>query len=198
MNEQGAFFPAGAGWLLFFIVLIFVGLPLAIKGLYRVERAFDQTPAGKIEIKRIPESMVLVSESRGSYYGKRNYLFRRLFAYISENDVAMTAPVEARIEEAQMAFYVGGQDKQKELKDQGGVRMMTVPQRTVASIGIRGTYSEGNFEKAKTRLERWLGDNTTYRQAGAAYAVFWDGPFMPWFLKRSEVHIPVGYPNRGD
>ena len=135
--------------------------------------------------------MVMVSESEGNYFGTRNYLFRRLFNYISENNVAMTAPVEARIENAQMKFYVGTKDKLKELKDRGSVKVITIPQRTVVSIGIRGTYTESNFEKAKTQLEQWLRDNTGYQQAGAAYAVYWDGPFMPWFLKQSEVQIPV-------
>jgi effector-binding domain-containing protein len=172
-------------------LLIFIGVPLVIKNIYGVEEAFKRTSAGKIEVKIIPASMVMVSEGEGNYFGTRNYLFRRLFNYISENNVAMTTPVEARIENAQMKFYVGSKDKLKELKDRGNVKVVTIPQRTVVSIGIRGAYTEGNFEKAKTRLEQWLTDTAGYRRAGAAYAVYWDAPFMPWFLKRSEVHIPV-------
>jgi len=173
------------------VLLIFVGVPLMIKNIYGVEQAFKKTPAGEIEIKNIPESTVLVAESGGNYYGGRNTLFRRLFNYINENNVAMTVPVEARVENAQMKFYVGTQDKIKALKDQGSVQVVTVPQRTVVSIGIRGAYTESNFVKAKATLEQWLKDNTEYRQAGDAYAVFWDAPFMPFFLKRSEVHITV-------
>ena len=191
MNERGVFSLRGVGWFTLLILIIFIGVPLVIKNIYGVEEAFKRTSAGKIEIKTIPASMVMVSESEGNYFGTRNYLFRRLFNYISENNVAMTAPVEARIENAQMKFYVGTKDKLKELKDRGSVKVVTIPQRTVVSIGIRGTYTESNFEKAKTQLEQWLRDNTGYQQAGAAYAVYWDAPFMPWFLKRSEVQIPV-------
>jgi len=191
MNERGVFSLRGVGWFTLLIVIIFIGVPLVIKNIYGVEEAFKRTSAGKIEIKTIPASMVMVSESEGNYFGTRNYLFRRLFNYISENNVAMTAPVEARIENAQMKFYVGTKDKLKELKDRGSVKVVTIPQRTVVSIGIRGTYTESNFEKAKTQLEQWLRDTTGYQQAGAAYAVYWDAPFMPWFLKRSEVQIPV-------
>ena len=162
-----------------------------IKNIYGVEQAFKKTPVGKIEIKIIPESTLLVAEASGNYYGGRNDLFRRLFSYISENNVSMTVPVEARVENAQMKFYVGTKDKIKALKDQGSVQVVTVPQRTVLSIGIRGAYSESNFVRAKATLEQWLTDNKEYRQAGEAYAVFWDAPFMPWFLKRSEVHITV-------
>lgn len=191
MNGKKKVFPRRLSYLLIFLLLIFVGVPLMIKNIYGVEEAFKKTSAGKIEIKIIPASMVMVSESEGNYFGTRNYLFRRLFNYISENKVAMTTPVEARIDNAQMKFYVGTKDKLKELKDRGSVKVVTIPQRTVVSIGIRGAYTESNFERAKTQLEQWLKDNKEYRQAGDAYAVYWDAPFMPWFLKRSEVHIPV-------
>jgi len=191
MNGKKKVFPRWISYLFISFLLIFIGVPLVIKNIYGVEEVFKRTSAGKIEVKIIPASMVMVSEGEGNYFGTRNYLFRRLFNYISENNVAMTTPVEARIENAQMKFYVGSKDKLKELKDRGNVKVVTIPQRTVVSIGIRGAYTERNFAKAKTQLEQWLGDNIGYQQAGAAYAVYWDAPFMPWFLKRSEVHIPV-------
>jgi DNA gyrase inhibitor GyrI len=191
MSEKRSFSARWIGYVIFIVLLIFIGVPLMIKNIYGVEQAFKKTPAGSIEVKVIPESTVLVAETPGNYYGERNYLFRRLFNYISQNKIAMTAPVEARIENAQMKFYVGAQDKKKVLTNQGNVQVSTVPARTVASIGIRGAYSHASFTQAKAKLEQWLKENKRYRQTGDAYAVFWDAPFMPWFLKRSEVHIPV-------
>jgi effector-binding domain-containing protein len=191
MKEQKTFSVRRISSVIIILFIIFIGVPLMIKNIYGVEQAFKKTPVGKIEIKIIPESTLLVAEASGNYYGGRNDLFRRLFSYISENNVSMTVPVEARVENAQMKFYVGTKDKIKALKDQGSVQVVTVPQRTVLSIGIRGAYSESNFVRAKATLEQWLTDNKEYRQAGEAYAVFWDAPFMPWFLKRSEVHITV-------
>jgi len=191
MKEQKTLSVRRISYVIIILLIIFIGVPLMIKNIYGVEQAFKKTPVGKIEIKVIPEATVLVAESSGNYYGGRNDLFRRLFSYISENNVAMTVPVEARVENAQMKFYVGTKDKIKALKDQGSVQVVTVPQRTVLSIGIRGAYTESSFIKAKAQLEQWLTDNKEYRQGGEAYAVFWDAPFMPWFLKRSEVHITV-------
>ncbi len=191
MKEQKTLSVRRLSYVIIILLIIFIGVPLMIKNIYGVEQAFKKTPVGKIEIKVIPEATVLVAESSGNYYGGRNDLFRRLFSYISENNVAMTVPVEARVENAQMKFYVGTKDKIKALKDQGSVQVVTVPQRTVLSIGIRGAYTESSFIKAKAQLEQWLTNNKEYRQAGEAYAVFWDAPFMPWFLKRSEVHITV-------
>lgn len=127
---------------LIIVILLYLGVPLMIKNIYGVEQAFKKTPAGSIEVKIIPESTVLVAETGGRYYGTRNDLFRRLFNYISENNVTMTVPVEARVDNAQMKFYVGSKDKIKDLKNQGNVQVVTVPQRTVVSIGMRGAYTE--------------------------------------------------------
>jgi hypothetical protein len=103
----------------------------------------------------------------------------------------MTVPVEAEIDSSKMKFYLGDKDKPKNLPEKTNVRVETVPGRTVVSIGIRGSYTKSNFDKALAKLERWLKENTQYARGGDAYSVFWDAPFMPWFLKRSEVHIPI-------
>lgn len=177
--------------LIILIIIIVVGVILVSRNIYFVESAFNKTPAGKIEIKTIPESNVLISEVEGNYYNTRNLLFRRLFNYIQDNKVAMTVPVEATIDRSTMKFYLGSKDRKKNLPDVMNVHVKTVPGRTVLSIGIRGAYSKDNFDKARARLESWLNENKEYVRGGEAYGVFWDAPFMPWFLKRSEVHIPV-------
>ncbi len=155
------------------------------------EAAYPKTPNGKIEIKTIPASKLMVTENPGSYFESNNELFMRLFRYIGANDVSMTVPVEADIENARMKFYVGGPDSGKDLRDRGEVKVVSLPERTVASIGIKGTYTKDKFEKNRAKLEAWLRENPRYASVGAAYAVYWDAPFVPWFLKHSEVHIPV-------
>jgi len=71
------------------------------------------------------------------------------------------------------------------------VKVLSLPERTVASIGIRGSYSKKQFETNREKLTIWLKDNPKYQSIGEAYAVYWDAPFVPWFMKHSEVHIPV-------
>lgn len=173
------------------LIVLILGVLVMGRNIYFVESAFKKTPAGKIEIKTIPESKVLTSGITGNYFTTRNLLFRNLFNYIQDNQVSMTVPVEAEISRSSMKFYLGSKDRVKELPDRGNVRVETVPGRTVASIGIRGAYSRENFDTARATLERWLAENGEYVRGGDAYGVFWDAPFMPWFLKRSEVHIPV-------
>lgn len=155
------------------------------------EAAYPKTPDGKIEVKRIPAAKLLVTESPGGYFDNSNDLFMRLFRYISANDVSMTVPVEAQIENARMKFYVGGPDREKNLPDRGEVKVVSLPERMVASIGIKGGYTKNIFEKNREKLAAWLRENTRYTPAGDSYAVYWDAPFVPWFLKHSEVHIPV-------
>lgn len=159
--------------------------------LLSAEEAYGMTPVGDSEIKSIPASKILETQSEGDYFDKDNNLFMRLFNYIKSNDVAMTVPVEARMKKAKMTFYVGAKDIKKELTDQGQVKVMDAPKRMVASFGVRGGYTEENFLSAKKKLKKWLDKNDRYTGAGETYAVYWNGPFIPSFMKRFEVHIPV-------
>jgi hypothetical protein len=160
-------------------------------GCQAYEKAYAKTPSNKIEIKSIPSSKTLVTEKEGYYFNDANGLFMRLFNYIKNNDVAMTTPVEARMNNASMLFYVGSNDEMKSLEDQKEVQVVIAPERKVASLGMKGSYTEKNFKKAEKRLKEWLDGQTEYAAKGEAYGVFWNGPFMPGFLKHFEVHIPV-------
>ena len=48
----------------------------------------------------------------------------------------------------------------------------------------------GNRNWSDTLLA-WIASQADIEAAGDAYAVFWHGPFTPWFAKRSEVHVPI-------
>lgn len=159
--------------------------------IFSYESAYDRTDSGTVEIKLIPESKILVAENDGSYFDNANGLFRRLFNYIKKNDIAMTVPVEAEMELARMKFYVGSKDLDKATKDGEGVKVLTAPRRKVVSLGARGSYNEKNFDETRKRLEKWLDEQEDYVAVADAYAVYWNGPFMPGFMKRFEVHIPV-------
>jgi hypothetical protein len=57
--------------------------------------------------------------------------------------------------------------------------------------GERGGYSRANFEKARATLLAWLAGQPAVEAAGEPYAVYWNAPYVPFFLKRFEVHVPV-------
>jgi len=37
----------------------------------------------------------------------------------------------------------------------------------------------------------WLAAQPTVEAAGEPYAVYWNAPYVPPFMKRFEVHVPV-------
>ena len=61
----------------------------------------------------------------------------------------------------------------------------------VLAIGVRGSYSKKKYMDNKQKLIQWLDKEKKYEATGEAYAVYWDGPFVLGFFKRSEVHIPI-------
>lgn len=187
----------GVRILKWFSALLVVGgsimVLLAVPGeSHGVDKIYPRTPSGIIEIKTIPESRILVTEADGSYFDKSNQLFGHLFDYIKGHNIPMSAPVEGSVdEEARMVFYVGPGVEDDGLIDDGKVRVVRLPERMVAAIGGRGSYREKNVRKYLDQLEAYLAGQSQYETAGPAYTVFWNPPFIPWFLRHLEVHIPV-------
>jgi len=155
------------------------------------ESMHNKTPVGKIIVIDLPNRTALEATSQSGYFDSDNGLFRKLFKYISSNDVSMTTPVEAEINPGKMRFFVGQKDLQKKLVSNKSVKVVKVPKQKVLSIGIRVSYTKEAFFKNKKALEIWLSKNKTFTQSGEAYGVYWNGPFVPGFFKRSEIHIPI-------
>jgi hypothetical protein len=155
------------------------------------EQAFPPTAAGVSEVKTLPAGVLLKSSGAGNYFERSNDLFRPLFRYISKHEIAMTTPVEARIDDAAMYFWVAASQEAKVAGNEGAVVVERIGQRTVASRGARGSYSAENFARTRSELVAWLATRPDLVVAGEPYGVFWHGPFTPWFAKRYEVHIPV-------
>jgi len=155
------------------------------------EKAFKSTKSGTIEIKVIPERTLIVARRGSSYFEENNRMFGQLFKYIKDNDVSMTVPVKADIDPGNMYFYVGTKDLEKNLLNSESVEVIIEPERRVLSIGVRGGYSEKNFRQAREELMDQLHDSKEWKKSGEAYAIFWNGPYVPAFMKKFEVHVPV-------
>jgi len=154
-------------------------------------QAFPPTAPGTNEVKTLPAGVLLRTTGNGNYFERSGALFMPLFRYIERHDIAMTVPVEARIDDAAMYFWVAESEVAKVAGDQGPVVVERRPARRVASHGVRGSYSQANFTAARDRLLAWLTTRPDLVPAGEPYAVFWNGPFTPGFLRRFEVHVPV-------
>ena len=171
----------------FTLILALVATALTMSA----SEACPPTPAGTTELKTLPAGVLLKSAGRGNYFDGADNLFGPLFRYISRHDIAMTTPVEARIDDAAMYFWVAASQEAKVAGPDGAVVVERVAERRVASRGGRGSYSRMNYEKTRDELLAWLEGRSGLKLAGAPYAVFWHGPFTPWFAKRYEVHVPV-------
>ena len=172
----------------YFLLFIFIG---TFSSLQAYQSMYEKTPVGEIQIIELPARIALEASTNGSYFQANNGLFRKLFRYISSNDVSMTTPVEADINPGKMRFFVGGEDKQKKLHSNESVNIVKIPSITVISIGIRGSYSEEKFSENKAKLFAWLQKNQKFESIGEPYGVYWNGPFVPGIFKRSEIHIPI-------
>jgi effector-binding domain-containing protein len=150
-----------------------------------------KTPVGKIMIIDLPARTALEASTEKSYFSENNGLFRKLFKYINNNDISMTTPVEADIKPGKMRFFVGSDDKIKKISSSKDVVIRKLSPSKVVAIGIRGSYSEKKFRENKSKLTNWIKINKQYEPSGEAYGVYWDGPFIPSFFKRSEIHLPV-------
>jgi hypothetical protein len=172
---------------IFFTLLLL----LSTFNLMGFEAMHEKTPVGEIKVLQLPARTALEANTGQSYFSENNGLFRTLFRYISKHDLSMTTPVEAEIEPGRMRFFVGGKDANKSRPTTDSVTVRKLEPMQVLAIGIRGSYDEENFRENRDRLLRWIDEQTTYEPAGAPYAVYWDGPYIPWFLKRSEIHLPI-------
>jgi hypothetical protein len=155
------------------------------------EAMHEKTPVGEIKVLQLPARTALEANTGPSYFSENNGLFRTLFRYISKHDLSMTTPVEAEIEPGRMRFFVGGKDANKSRPSTDSVTVKELEPMRVLAIGIRGSYDEENFRENRDLLLQWIDEQTTYKRAGEPYAVYWDGPYVPWFLKRSEIHLPI-------
>ena len=172
-----------------YLALLLLALPaMAYESMYPRTGVEVVDAAGK----ELPARRALAARGSGTYYQSADGVFMKLFRYIDQHQVAMTVPVEADVDANRMRFFAGADAKERALPDTDAVSVTNLPAVTVVSAGLRGSYTKEHFDEGRAMIKAWLekhGDQ--WQAAGEPYAVFWNSPFMPGFLKRSEVHQPV-------
>jgi len=193
------------------LVLIGVGAILAgalLLGAYnaasapRPEGFPEPTPDGAIAIKQYPAYRAATVQVTGRLADAPSQGFSPLFNHISRNDISMTAPVETRYPpttlqadastegQTAVSFLYRSLDivPQEIAQD---VQVEDIPPMTVVSLGMRGGYSYDNYINGIAQLQAWLAEHPEYVVAGPPRRFFYDGPFVPDFLKRNDIQIPV-------
>lgn len=162
-------------------------------------------PVGEVIVKTYPAHRM----ARAAAGNKADGMFMKLFRHIERNEIKMTAPVvmgwnEERAEAAagkepvagrpeSMAFLYGNPTLGTAGVDPADpvVVVEDVPETVVVSIGLRGSYDEATMNRGLERLRAWLGAHPEWTVAGPPRSLAYNSPFVPWFVKFSEVQIPV-------
>jgi len=197
--------------------LLLAGNAMAVEeAKYNVLREEDGFELRKYESHILAETTV-----DGAFKDAGSEAFGRLFKYISGNNkqqqkVAMTSPVgqEPSSQKIEMTSPVGQQKQDEkwvvsfmmpasfelettpEPKDPN-VSIREVPARLIAVVRYSGFWSEKSYLRNLAKLQNWI-ENSRLTPVGEPIWARYNPPFMPWFLRRNEILVPVASPESGD
>jgi len=170
------------------------------------------------ELRQYEPNIVAETIVEGDFDSVGNEGFRRLFKYISgenqkKQSIAMTAPVSQDAGPEKIAMTAPVSQEQK-----GGqwriafvmpseytldtlpqpldpkVLLKEIPPRRMAAITYSGTWSKRRYEEKKALLELFI-RKQGLKMIGEPVFARYNPPFMPWFMRRNEVLIPVQGPD---
>lgn len=139
-------------------------------------------------------------------YGDRG--FNLLFNYISGNNTTktnlpMTAPVISKTikmtapvlsEKDSIAFVMPEEytlENTPKPNDEQ-IKIRQISQRYVAALRFSGRWTSSNFtKKSQLLLKKLQAANIVTK--GNIFAMRYDGPLTPWFLRRNEVAIEIDF-----
>lgn len=170
--------------------------------------------SGDFEVRDYEPQLLVETVVNNSLEEAGNMAFQKLFRYISGDNrssrsINMTAPVsqEARGEKIAMTAPVGqakapagwavsfmmptGYTLQTlPVPTDPSLTIRSIPARRMAVVRYTGTWSEARYLNHKTRLETWIRENRLVVEGEPVWARY-NPPFMPWFLRRNEILIPI-------
>jgi len=108
--------------------------------------------------------------------------------------IAMTAPVETErgASSVRIAFTMPSEFTMEALPlpNDSRVTLRQVPARKLAVIRFSGRWTEANFREHTGQLTAWI-QKEGMKVTGAPIIARYNPPFLPSFLRRNEVMIPV-------
>ena len=184
------------------------GLLVTAVLLPRITFAVEQLPysveerLGDVEIRVYPAHVLASLSVQEDFESAGNTAFRPLFRYISGNngtdsDIAMTAPVlQSPLEDGWQVSFVMPQSYEPDvlpIPDDSSIRLQQVRPERLAALRYRGNWQEDRFASFAVVLREAL-DKSEWEICGPVRWARYDPPFMPGFLRRNEVLVPVGKP----
>jgi hypothetical protein len=196
------------------LIMILVALPAS--NAMAVEEA-EYTVAlqqDKLEIRDYEPSIVAEVIVDDTFEDASNKAFRTLFNYISGDNagrskidmtapvaqqpapqkIAMTAPVGQRRSEGGWAvsFMMPASYTMDSIPLPGNPRVVLreVPAYRAAAIRYSGTWKEKHYQKHLSQLQEWMAAEAL-EAAGEPIWARYNAPYVPWFMRRNEILIPI-------
>jgi len=169
------------------------------------------------EVRQYAPHVLAETVVDGDLEGAGNKAFNPLFKYIDGNNkkqekVAMTAPVSqgAAGEKIAMTSPVGQQRENDRwvvsfmmpasytletlpAPNDPAVSLRQVPARYMAAVRYSGFWSEEAYNSNLDELSSWM-EQQGLKAVGEPIWARYNPPFMPWFLRRNEILVPVEWP----
>jgi hypothetical protein len=154
---------------------------------------------GQFEVRDYPELLVAEAKASGGRAQALDKGFGQLADYIFAKSrdgakVAMTAPVlsaDAGGGEWATRFVMPSKFTRETLPETGpGVQIVALPARKVAVIGFGGAAEEEELLAREQELRDWVGAKK-FTATGEPERAFYNSPFIPGPLRRTEILIPI-------
>ena len=198
------------------LALLCVSSLLVVKSAMAIEKA-KYTVLEKedgFEIRKYDPQIVAETFVEGDLEKAGNDGFRRLYAYISgentkKQSISMTAPVSQETGSKKIAMTAPVKQEKKDNRwritflmpaeytletlpepNDTRVRLTEETGRLMVAVKYSGTWSEEGYEKNRALLEKYIQKRGLTKTGEPVWARY-DPPFMPWFLRRNEVLIPL-------
>lgn len=196
--------------------LLGVSSLLVVKSAMAIEKA-KYTVLEKedgFEIRQYAPQILAETFVEGDLENAGNEGFRRLYAYISgentkKQSISMTAPVSQETGSKKIAMTVPVKQEKKDNRwritflmpaeytletlpepNDTRVRLTEESGRLMVAVKYSGTWSEEGYEENRALLEEYIQKRGLTKTGEPVWARY-DPPFMPWFLRRNEVLIPI-------
>ncbi|WP_419657986.1 putative heme-binding protein [Desulfosarcina variabilis str. Montpellier] len=169
---------------------------------------------GDFELRKYSPYIVAETYVQGDFEAVGSEGFRRLADYIggknqkkesismtapvsqdpASEKIAMTAPVSQARENGRwrIAFMMPSAYTMDTLPipDDERIALREEKEKTVAVIRYSGTWGKKRYEEHATKLIEWI-SKKDWKIIGAAIWARYNPPFVPWFMRRNEILIPV-------
>ena len=175
---------------------------------------------GDFELRQYEPTIVAETYVDGDFEKVGSEGFRRLVAYIGGKNrknmsIAMTAPVTQNVESEKIAMTAPVSQEQS--GNQWRITFLmpakytldTLPRpederitlraeapRVMAVIRYSGTWRKNRYDVHEQKLFAWI-DEMGWKHIGTPVWARYNPPFMPWFMRRNEILIPVQIDSAG-